>query len=325
MIDRNARRLALAAITAALLGMAGPEAAAQSFPTKPVRLVVGFATGGITDIMARTVAPGLGNFLGQPVVVEAKPGADSLLASEFIAKAAPDGHTIYLASSAHAINATLYKNPTFSASKDFVTIAMLGEIPNIIAVHPSVPVSTLREFIELAKQKKGDVNYAATASSTYLAMELLNSMAGMKVTRIAYKGSAPATTAILAGEVQVIVTAIGPMVPFMKAGKLKGLAVSSIKRSQLMPDIPTGSEAGVPGYNASTWYAFLAPAKTPRDALEKLDQGIRRALADPQLRAGFISQGIEISDQGLAQLGDFLETEVQKWGKVIRDVGAKVD
>jgi tripartite-type tricarboxylate transporter receptor subunit TctC len=310
--------------TLALLLVAG-TAAAQTYPAKPVRMVVGFAAGGPTDALARLYAQHLGTALGQQVVIENRGGADGVIAAEAVARAAADGYTLFFPSSGHAINASLYKSVPYRTVEDFEPIALVGESPNLIAVTPSLPVRDLREFIALAKSKPGALNYGATSSPTHLATELFTSMAGIQVTRIPFKGAAPAMTALMAGDVQLVLSGIGTMLPQVKGGRLKGLAVTSASRSPLAPEIPTVRESGLPDYVATTWYGLLAPAGTPRPIVERLNKETRALLNDPGMKAQIAAQGVVTTGMTPEEFGSFLRAEVAKWAKVVQDTGAKVE
>jgi tripartite-type tricarboxylate transporter receptor subunit TctC len=310
--------------TLALLLVAG-TAASQTYPAKPVRMVVGFAAGGPTDALARLYAQHLGTALGQQVVIENRGGADGVIAAEAVARSAPDGYTLFFPSSGHAINASLYKSVPYRTVEDFEPIALVGESPNLIAVTPSLPVRDLREFIALAKSKPGGLNYGATSSPTHLATELFTSMAGIQVTRIPFKGAAPAMTALMAGDVQLVLSGIGTMLPQVKGGRLKGLAVTSASRSPLAPEIPTVRESGLPNYVATTWYGLLAPAGTPRPIVERLNKETRALLNDPGMKAQIASQGVVTTGMTPEEFGSFLRAEVAKWAKVVQHTGAKVE
>ena len=297
---------------------------AQPYPTKPIRMVVGFVAGGPTDALARIFAQRLGGALGQQVVVENRGGADGVIGADVVAKAPPDGYTIFFASAGHAINASLYKSVPYRTVEDFEPITRIGEVPNLIAVTPSLPVSSLREFISLAKAKPGALNYGATSSPTHLATELFTSMAGVQITRIPYKGAAPAMTALMAGDVQLVLSGIGTMLPQVKAGRLKGLAVTSAARSPLAPEIPTVVESGL-NYVATTWFGLLAPAGTPRAVIERLNRDARALLEDPGMKTQLAPQGVVLTPSTAEEFGAFLRAEVAKWAKVVQDTGAKVE
>jgi tripartite-type tricarboxylate transporter receptor subunit TctC len=323
----TARRLSVGLVAAlALLAFAAPSAAlAQAYPNKPIKLVLGFAAGGPTDVMGRALAKQLSGQLGQPVVVENKAGADSLIASQFVARADADGYTLYLASTAHVINPFLYKDAQFDAVKDFTAISMVGEVPNLVVINANLPPKTLGEFINYAKARKGELNYATTASVTYLSTEMLTRAAGVEVQRVAYKGAGPATMALLAGDVQLMVSGIGPLLPHVKSGKLRALAVTSEKRSPVAPDIPTAIEAGVPGYTSSVWYALIAPPNMPREITDRLVKETRVALEDAELRKTFAANGVDPRATSPDETRRFIASETEKWEKTVRETGARAN
>ena len=304
--------------------LASTSALAQAYPSKPIRMVVGFVAGGPTDALARIVALRLGGALGQQVVVENRGGADGIIGADVVAKSTPDGYTIFFASAGHAINASLYAKVPYRTIEDFEPITRVGESPNIIAVTPSLPTKDLRELIALAKAKPGELNYGATSSPTHLATELLASSAGIKLTRVPYKGAAPAMQALMAGDVQIVLSGIGTMLPQAKAGRIKALAVTGAERSPLAPEIPTVVESGLK-YVATTWYGLLAPAGTPRPVIDRLNQAARTALDDPATKAQLAPQGVVLQLSTPEEFGAFLRSEVATWAKVVQDSGARVE
>jgi tripartite-type tricarboxylate transporter receptor subunit TctC len=307
-----------------LLFFVSTSVLAQSYPSKPVRMVVGFVAGGPTDALARIVALRLSGALGQQVVVENRGGADGIIGADVVAKSAPDGYTIFFASAGHAINASLYAKVPYRTVEDFDPITRIGESPNILAVTPSLPAKDLRELIALAKAKPGELNYGATSSPTHLATELLASNAGIKLTRVPYKGAAPAMQALMAGDVQIVLSGIGTMLPQAKAGRIKALAVTGAERSPLAPEIPTVVESGIK-YVATTWYGLLAPAGTPRPVIDRLNQAARTSLDDPATKAQLAPQGVVLQLSTPEEFGAFLRSEVATWAKVVQDSGARVE
>lgn len=300
------------------------QVCAQAYPTKPIRMVVGFVAGGPTDALARLYASRLSTVLGQQVTVDNRGGADSVIAAELVSKAVPDGYTIYFASAGHAINASFYPKVPYRTIEDFAPVTTVGESPNIIAVTPSLPVKDLRELIALAKSKPGALNYGATSSPTLLATELFDQMAGIQIVRIPFKGAAPAMTAVISGDVQLIVSGISTTLPQVKSGKLKGLAVTSAKRSPLAPEMPTVSELGI-NYVATTWYGVLAPAGTPRAVIDRLNSASRTLLEDPEIKALATQQGVELAASTPEEFGSFIRSEVTRWAKVVKDTGVKAE
>ena len=297
---------------------------AQSYPSKPIRMVVGFVAGGPTDALARIVALRLSGALGQQVVVENRGGADGIIGADAVAKSTPDGYTIFFASAGHAINASLYAKVPYRTVEDFDPITRIGESPNIIAVTPSLPAKDLRELISLAKAKPGELNYGATSSPTHLATELLASNAGIKLTRVPYKGAAPAMQALMAGDVQIVLSGIGTMLPQAKAGRIKALAVTGAERSPLAPELPTVVESGIK-YVATTWYGLLASAGTPRPVIDRLNQAARTSLDDPATKAQLAPQGVVLQLSTPEEFGAFLRSEGATWAKVVQDSGARVE
>jgi tripartite-type tricarboxylate transporter receptor subunit TctC len=298
--------------------------AQAQYPAKPLRMVVGFVAGGPTDALARIVAQRLGGVLGQQVVVENRGGADGIIGADAVAKSPPDGYTIFFASAGHAINASLYKSVPYRTVEDFEPITRIGESPNIVAVTPALPVKDLRELVALAKAKPGELNYGATSSPTHLATELLASITGMKLTRIPYKGAAPAMTALMAGDVQMVLSGIGTMLPQARAGRIQALAVTGAQRSPIAPEIPTVVESGFK-YVATTWFGLLAPAGTPRPIIDKLNKDARMLLGDPAMQAQLAPQGIVLTPSTPEEFGAFLRAEVATWAKVVQDTGARVE
>jgi tripartite-type tricarboxylate transporter receptor subunit TctC len=287
-------------------------------------MVVGFVAGGPTDALARIVALRLSGALGQQVVVENRGGADGIIGADVVAKSTPDGYTIFFASAGHAINASLYAKVPYRTVEDFDPITRIGESPNIIAVTPSLPAKDLRELIALAKAKPGELNYGATSSPTHLATELLASNAGIKLTRVPYKGAAPAMQALMAGDVQIVLSGIGTMLPQARAGRIRALAVTGAERSPLAPELPTVVESGIK-YVATTWYGLLAPAGTPRPVIDRLNQAARTSLDDPATKAQLAPQGVVLQLSTPEEFGAFLRSEVATWAKVVQDSGARVE
>ncbi|CCJ57683.1 putative exported protein [Bordetella bronchiseptica MO149] len=310
----------LAAAAGALMPMLSM---ASDYPSKPVTLIAGFAAGGPTDVMARAFAQQLAAELGVPIVVENRPGADSLLASQAVRNAKPDGYTIYLASSAHAINPSLFKDAKFKVRDDFTPISTIGEVPNVVAIPTDLPARTLKEFVDYAKARDGQLNYATTASITYLQTALMLKSAGLNLQRIPYKGAAPAAVALMSGDVQFMMSGIGPMVPQVQSQKIRALAVTSAKRSALLPDVPTAIEAGLPGFTSTVWYALLAPANVPPDIVKRLNESTRAALQNPELIAKLTAQGVEQQGSSPEELSQFLAAEEAKWMATVDELGAR--
>lgn len=316
----------LATLSAGLLAMAGLSAGdlkAQAYPTKPVRMMIGFAPGGATDVIARIVSPKLGAFLGQQIIIENRPGADALLAMEVVVKAPADGYTVLMNSSSQAINASVYKRVPFDTLKDFAPVINIGEIPSLLVVHPSLPVKTTRDILQLARARKGEMLYAASASSTWLATEMFNRMANTQMTRVAYKGAGPAMIGLLSGEVQFMITGIGPIFPHIQANKVRAIAATTLKRTPMLPNLPTVHESGVPGYESGVWYAMFAPAGVPRPIIERLNAETRRAMNEPEVKSNIAGQGIDTMLGTPEDLGKYVAAEFQKYAKVAQEAGIK--
>lgn len=311
--------------SAAVAQSAAPGAT-QSWPQRPLRVLVGFVAGGPVDSIARIVASRLPHYLGQPVVVENRPGADASIAMEAVAKAAPDGYTLYLLQPGVSINPPLYGKVPFDPLRDFAPIVMIGESPNLVVINPAVPANTLREFLALARANPGKYFYGATSSPTLLATELLNNLAGVQTVRVPFKGASPAFTAVMAGDVQLVISGIGTLLPLARAGKVRGLAVTGLRRSALAPEIPTVDESGVSGYSATTWYGLAAPGATPRAIIERINSEMHKLLAEPEIRAQLKVQGVDEPRPGTPeQLMDLVRSELVKWERVVKSSGAKAE
>ena len=314
--------LALAALACATF------AAAQSYPTKPIKLLVPFPPAGSTDISARAVAAKLGDRLGQPVIIENKPGAGGNIGTDVVAKAAPDGYTLILGTvGTHAINASLYSKMPYDHVKDFVPVILVSSTPNVLVVNPTLPVNSVRDVINLAKSKPGELTFASSGSGTsiHLSGELFRSMAGLQMTHIPYKGSGPMQIDLISGQVNMSFDNLSAAMTQIKAGRLKALAVTGTARSPMLPDLPTVAEAGLPGYEATSWNAVFAPAGTPREVVDKLNRELNAILQSPETRKFFAEQGGEAGGGTPEQLAAFVRSETAKWSKVVKDSGAKVD
>jgi tripartite-type tricarboxylate transporter receptor subunit TctC len=305
------------------LPAASPVASAQPYPTRPVRLVAGFAPGGGTDIMARLTAQWLSERLGQPFIVENRPGAGSSLAAELVVKAPPDGYTLLMAGLANAVNATLYDKLSFNFSRDTAPVAAVVSTPNVMVVNPLFPAKTVPEFIAYGKARPGEINMASAGvgSATHMTGELFKMMTGLDMPHVPYRGTAPATTDLLGGQVQVIFADISA-IEFVKAGKLRALAVTSATRSQALPDTPTVGEF-VPGYEASAWYGVVAPRDTPAEIVDKLNREINNILAESSVQARLAELGGTASPGSPADFGRLIADDTGKWAKVVKFSGAK--
>jgi len=311
---------------AVLLAAGLLPASAQDYPSRPVRWLVGYPAGGSTDILARI----LGNYFqekwGQPFVVENKPGAGNNIATEAVVNAAPDGYTLLLVNPANGINATLYKNLKFNFIRDIAPVAGLIRVPNVMEVHPSVPVKTVAEFIEYAKQNPGKINMASSGSGTsiHLSGELFKAMTGVNMVHVPYRGSAPALTDLLGGQVQVMFDNMPSSVGHIKAGSLRPLAVTTETRNEQLPDVPTVGET-VPGYEASAWFGIGVPKGTPREIIDKLNKAVQEAFEDPKVKARLSELGGTTLRGTPEDFGNIIAAETEKWKKVVEFSGATVE
>jgi tripartite-type tricarboxylate transporter receptor subunit TctC len=301
-------------------------AGSQSYPSRPVRVVVGFPPGGGTDILARVLAPRLSEHLGQPFVVENRPGATTNIASDLVAKSPPDGHTLLFTTSALAINMSLYKNLPFDALRDFAPISVFAQSPNLLVAHSSAGAS-VKELLAQAKAKPGSMNYSSAGSGTsqHLAGELFKVRTGTYIVHIPYKGTAASLTAVIAGEVHFSFANVPAILGHVRSGRLKALAVLAPKRSDLMPDVPTMEEAGVAGVEVPVWYALLGPAGLPRDIVKALNDATVRAANAPDQRQKLVEQGAEPVGNTPEEFAKLLREEVAKWGEIVKVSGAKAE
>ena len=298
----------------------------QVYPAKPLRMIVAYPPGGGTDIVGRMLAQKLGESLGQSVVVENRGGASGNIGTELAAHAAPDGYTILMGNVApNAINVSLFKDLPFDPVADFAPVSLVASTPNILVVHPSTPARTVKEVIALAKAKPGTLNFASAGvgSSSHLAGELFRILAGADIVHVPYKGAGPAMADVLSGQVQLYFATMPAAMPHVKPGKLAPVAVTSARRSQALPGLPTIAESGVPGYEASTWYGVLAPAHTPAAVVARLHGDIVKILADAALHARLADQGFDPVGNSPEEFGAYIKSEILKWGKVIRDAGIR--
>lgn len=325
-MNRIGNRIGRLMFLALFLLAASLPASAQQWPTGPVRIIVPFPPGGFNDTLARTLATELPKALGQPVIVENKPGGNSIIGTEFVAKSRPDGHTLFIGALPMAALQSLYKT-SFDAAKDFAPITIGGLTYNILVANPSLPANSVNELIALAKSKPGKLNYASTGngSSNHLAFELLKMMSGVDIVHVPYKGSAPAVTDLIGGNVDVMFNLIPNAMEHVKAGRLKVLAVSSEKRTPLAPGVPTVAESGVPGFAFAVWIGVLAPAGTPKPIISRLHSEIVKIITTPEVRARFAEQGVEVAPNTPEEFTEYLRSEVSRWGKVIKDAHIKAD
>jgi tripartite-type tricarboxylate transporter receptor subunit TctC len=309
------------------LGCVGAHA--QAFPNKPIRLVVPYPAGGPLDIMARAIGQKLTEAWKQPVVVDNRAGAGGNIGADLVAKAAPDGYTLLMGAVAtQAINPALYSKIPYDPVKDFTPVALVAQVPNILVVNPTVPAKSVRELIDLARAKPGSLNFASgsTGSTGHLAGELFKTMAGVDMVHIPYKGAAPATTDLLAGQVQLMFDNLANALPNVKAGRLRALAVTTLNRSPAVPDLPTIAESGLPGFDLTTWFGVLVPAGTPAEIVDRLNAEIVRALDARDMRARLEKMGAEPPTNNTPErFAAFIRVEAEKYAKVVKASGAKVD
>ena len=328
-------KAALVLLAAAATAMAAPVASAQTvstgsgpaYPARTVRIIVPYAAGGNTDITARAIGAKLTEDFGQQVIVDNRPGGATNIGSELAAKAAPDGYTLFMGGASNAINMSLYAKPPYDTLRDFAPITLCVKGANVLSIHPSLPVKTLKELIALAKARPGQLNYASSGlgSSNQMAGELLKLMAGINLVHVPYKGTGPALTAMLGGEIQVQLIGISSVVPYLKTGRMRALAVSGAKRSAAAPDIPTVAESGVPGYAFDVWYGMLFPAGVPRAIVAKVNAAINNSLRSPALAQRFAAIGLEPSGSTPDAFAAMIRSEMAKWRTVVREAGIRVE
>jgi tripartite-type tricarboxylate transporter receptor subunit TctC len=329
-------RSAIYLMLAAVLSLFAHFAAAQTppgrgtigYPAKTVRMLVGVAPGGGIDVIARFFSQKLTESLGQSVIVDNRPGAGGNIAADHVAKAAPDGYTLLMTSAVLAINVSLYSKLTYDAAKDFTAVGAVAITPNCIAVHPSLPAKSAREFIALAKAQPGALSYASAGSGTpmHLAMELFRSMAGIKLLHVPYNGSGPSTNAVVGGHVPVLSTSLPTALPHARAGKLRMVGVTSAERTQLAPEYPTIAEAApLPGYEANVWFGLMAPVGTPAAVVNKLNAEIERLLQIRDVRERLTAIGFDPYWQAPNAFGEIVQSDIARWGKVVRESGARAD
>jgi tripartite-type tricarboxylate transporter receptor subunit TctC len=300
---------------------------AQGYPSKAVRIVVGFPPGGATDVVARTISDKLAESLAYPVIVDNRAGAASNIGAEIVAKSPKDGYTLFMGTVSTSVNPSLYRKLAYDPLRDFVPVTQVTGTPFVFVVHPSLPAKSVKEFIALARTKPGELNFgsAGSGSGAHLFVEMFASMAKVKLQHVPYKGAAPATTAILSGETIFMFENIVTVLPLARAGKLRALGVTTAKRSAAAPDIPTIAEAGVPGYDANAWFGIFAPAGTPQAIVDRLNTEIVKIVKLPETRERFLSLGAEPAGTSAAEFGAFFRNEVAKWGKVVKESGARVE
>jgi len=331
-LKRSSRMQACDALARAAIALASLTASAvvhaQDFPVKSVRIIVPFAAGGASDVSTRIAAPKFGEMLGQPVVIDNRAGANGIVGSEITAKSPADGYTVLMATNGtHAVNISLYPKLSYDPLRDFVPVTEVVSLTNILVVHPSLPVKSVKELIALARLKPGELNYGSggNGGTPHLSGELFKSMAKVDLTHVPYKGGGLSTTALLSGEVTMTFNTMLTSINLIKSGRLRPLGVTGTRRSPLMPAVPTISEAGVPGYEASTWYGLVAPAGTPKAAVSKLHTSMVKALSVAEVRNQLVSQGADPVGNSPAEFEAVIRADITKWAKVVKASGARPD
>jgi len=314
-------------LLSALLLCVGVSAGAQDYPNRPVRMVVPYAAGGGVDIVARAVSQELAKRIGQPVVVENRTGAGSNIGSDFVAKAAPDGYTLLMASPANAINMSLYRKMPYDTQRDLAPVALVGAVPSVLVTNPALPAKTVAELVALAKAKPGSLNYGSGGSGTseHLSAEMFKSLAGIDVVHVPYKGGANAMTDVMSGQLSLMFTNMLGAMPHIRSGKLQAIAIADSRRSASLPDVPTFAEAGFKDYEVSVWWGVMAPARTPAPVIVYLNREIVAALGAPELKGRLDGMGARIIGGTPEQFGAFVATEIGRWTRAVQVSGATQD
>jgi len=314
-------------IVSVVLAAMPPLATAQAYPAKPIRWISPWPAGGANDIFSRAIGQKIGESLGQQVLVDNRPGAAGTIGSDIAAKAPADGYTLVMGSSpTHAIAPALYPALPYDPLRDFSAVTLVGSVPNVLVLHPSVPAKTVKEFIAVAKARPGKLNFASTGNGTsqHLSAELFKFMAGLDMVHIPYKGTAPALTELVAGQVDLAFENMPALIPHIQAGRLRALAVTTTKRSAVMPELPTIAEAALPGYDASVWFGVFAPAGTPRPVIDRLHGEILKALQTQDLKSRMIAMGTDVSGMGPDDFSAYVRKEIPKWANLVKAAGVKV-
>ncbi len=317
-----------AVLAAALLAVSGASWSAEAYPSKPIRIVIPFAPGGTVDILGRVVGERLAARLGQPVIIDNRPGAGGNIAAAVVARAEPDGYTLFLGSmGTQSMNGSIYPKLSFDPIGDFAPIARLVNSANLLVVNPSIPAKSVTELIQLLKSKPGELNYASAGigSFNHISAVLFQTMAGVKMTHVPYKSGGQALNSVLAGETQLVFQTIPAAVPYVQSGKLRALAVCTEARHPLFPDIPTASESGVPGFEISTWYGMLAPAGTPRAVIDRLHDGLARTLEDPKTQKRLTELGLDSAVNTPEEFAELIVADAKKWSQVVKAAGIQAE
>jgi len=326
----NGCKLGLGAVLAGVLLTplwVAAQGSTPAYPNRPVRVIVPFPAGGGIDTVIRILAPRMTEALGQPLVIDNRAGASGTLGTEVVAKSPADGYTLLGTFSSHSQNQILYRSLPFDTLRDFASITVLGTVPNILISNPSLPVKSVKELVALAKRRPGDILYASIgpASPSHLTAELFNSMAGVKTTHVPYKGAAPSMVALVSGETQITFTTVLVAVPYLKANRVRALAVTSLKRSSALPEIPTLDESGIPGFDSTAWWGLLAPAKTPKPIIDRLFNVTTATMKIPEIRARLDQLGAEPAGHTPEAFDQLIRDDIAKWGKVVKALGITAD
>ena len=300
---------------------------AQSWPTKPVRMIIAFPPGGPTDLVSRVLAQKLTEQLGQQVIVDNKPGAGGNIAAELAARATPDGYTIFYNTSAIVIGPALYGKVNYDTLKDFAPVLLTASVPMVLVINPQLPARSVKEFVDLAKTRSGALNYSSsgTGTITHLASAMMSTQTGIQTQHIPYKGSAPGLVDLASGQTQFMIDTINTVLPYVRDNRLRGLAVTSAKRSPLLPDLPTLAEAGISGFEAAAWQGIVVPTGTPNEIVQKLNAEVNKALMHPDIRSRLAAQGADILGGTPAEYAAYLRSEMPRWAKAVKDSGAKAE
>ncbi|HEV8518690.1 MAG TPA: tripartite tricarboxylate transporter substrate binding protein [Burkholderiales bacterium] len=301
--------------------------AQEKYPARPIRVIVPSVAGGGTDISARMIAPKMSEYLGQSVVVENRAGAASIIGSDLVAHAAPDGYTLLMGISTLTINPSIHTKLPYDTVRDFAPVSLVVTLPNVLVVHPSLPVKSVKELIAFARVRPGQLNYASAGvgSSLHLSMALFMSMAKLRMTHVPYKGSAPALVDMLAGQIEVMTGTMITVIPYVRDGRLRALGVTSLKRAAVAPELPTIAEAGLPGYEAVQWYGLLAPGATPREIIAKLNEAVAHATHDAAVRKRFLDDGVEPVGSTPEEFAALMRSDTAKWARVVKDANIKAE
>ncbi len=313
-------------VTLGLLALVSATAAAQQYPTRPIRMLIPFTAGSAADVIARALEPAMRERLGQALIIDNRGGAGGNIAAELTAKSAPDGYTLLMATiGTQAINVSLYNNLLYHPQRDFTTITLVGDSPNAMVVNPSVPVKTMKDFIALAKSKPGVLNYGSSGAGTtvHLAAELFSVMTGTKMVHVPFKGAAESLTALISGETDLQFASFSSAIPLIKSGRLRALGLTAPKRSPSMPDLPTIAELGLPGYEAVAWFGIVGPAKLPANMVATINKAAMDSLGQQDVKTRLFNSGVEIRTMGPEEFAKYTESEIAKWAKVVKASGAR--